>query len=258
MTQNVAHLKDFYLKIKVTHGSGWHGECKGDRSGEGLGGISRATWVGPQRSWDGWCGLGEERVKFVRGGSYTYRAISGGMERGLDDRQGMVNWLAELGRPRKRSNHWNLPCDLAGGQEFRKLCRVYQAKHGMIKAMREVCIKPCVGARWFKKGFLGLMGFGRGLLVLGGWAQDSILFLASVQCSTHDLMASGSGAHGGRYFWRKYPFYSRTAPWENWEGKDHVLDIYFLPRLYQPPQIATFSPRQLDQLVQTCVANKWV
>lgn len=76
VTQNVGHLRDFYLKIIVTHGSGWHGECEGDRLGEGLGGISRATWVGPQRKQElGCCGLGEERVRFVRGGSYTYRAI---------------------------------------------------------------------------------------------------------------------------------------------------------------------------------------
>lgn len=93
----------------------------------------------------------------------------------MTSRQGTVNWLVELRRPWKRSNHWNLPCDLASGQEFRKLCRVYQAKHGVIKAMREVCIKPCVGARWFKTGFLGLMGFGTELLVLNGSAQDSIL-----------------------------------------------------------------------------------
>ena len=85
MTQNVAHLRDFYLKIKVTHGSG---ECEGDRSREGMGGISRATWVVPQRKQEpGCCGLGEERVRLVRGGSCTYGAISGGTEGGLDDKQ---------------------------------------------------------------------------------------------------------------------------------------------------------------------------
>lgn len=93
----------------------------------------------------------------------------------MTSRQGVVNWLAELGRPWKHSDHWNLPCDLASVPKFRKLCRVYQAKHGTIKATRGVCIRLCVGARWFKKGFLGLMGFGMGLLGLSGLAQDNIL-----------------------------------------------------------------------------------
>ena len=47
----------------------------------------------------GCCGLGEERVRVVRGGSYTYRAISEGTERGLDDKQAGNGELA--GRTRK-------------------------------------------------------------------------------------------------------------------------------------------------------------
>lgn len=63
-----------------------------------------------------------------------------GVDGGLDDQQAGSGELAgRAWKTMERSDHWNLPCDLAGVPKFRKLCRVYQAKHGTIKT-REGCV----------------------------------------------------------------------------------------------------------------------
>ena len=118
-------------------------------------------------------------------------------------RQGMVNWLAAFWRVWKHSNHWNLPCDLASGQEFQKLYRSLPAKAWRNQSHEKVCIKPCVGGGCFKKALLGLMGLEmhlKGGIHSAEWVGSGqySLLPASAQCQplANDLWL---GAHSGCY-----------------------------------------------------------